>query len=270
MEHIMHLDKPSSPKEFLFLSDFDQTLSFQDAGHVLSEALDIPNFHDKVTELAKKHLVQQGGELAYLLVHDPDFRKIRAEDLRAAGKKIQLKADIPLLVQLLGRLDGYRFTPYVVSAGPQEIVESALEGIIAPENIFASRLAYHENGEVCDVECLRAGYGKVAILEHLRENSTVSQHRLVYVGDGSSDVHVMLHVNRLEGLTIAVSENKYLTQIAKRTVLSENALSILIPIMEDILGWNASRIRMFMEQQGFILQEWEKVQTDTVTIVEAA
>jgi hypothetical protein len=58
------IDKPNSTKEFLFLSDFDQTLSFQDSGHVLSEALAIPNFHEKVTSLAKKHLVQQGGELA--------------------------------------------------------------------------------------------------------------------------------------------------------------------------------------------------------------
>ncbi len=70
--------------------------------------------------------------------------------------------------------------------------------------------------------------------------------------------------------TIAVSENKYLTKIAKRTLLSDNALSILIPIMEDVLGWSPLRIRMYMEQQGFNLQEWEKVQTDTVTIVEAA
>jgi hypothetical protein len=80
----------------------------------------------------------------------------------------------------------------------------------------------------------------------------------------------MLHVNRLEGMTIAVSENKYLTQIAKRTVLSDNALSILVPIMEDVLGWSPAQIRAYMEQQGFIFQEWEKVQTDTVTIVEAA
>jgi HAD superfamily phosphoserine phosphatase-like hydrolase len=252
------------------LSDFDQTLSFQDSGQVLSDALGISNFHEKVTVLARKHLVQQGGELAYMLVHDPDLRKIRAEDLRAAGKKVRLKADIALLVELLGKFEGHTFTPYVVSAGPQEIVESALEGVIPPENIFASRLAYNEHGEICDVECLRAGYGKVAILEHLREKSTIGQHRVVYVGDGSSDVHVMLHVNRLEGLTIAVSENKYLTRIAKRTVLSDNSLSILIPIMEDLLGWSPSRIRTYMEQQGFILQEWEKVQTDTVTIVEAA
>ena len=60
----------------------------------------------------------------------------------------------------------------------------------------------------------------------------------LYFGDGSSDVHVMLHVNRLDGLTIAVSENRYLTQIAKRAILSEDALGVLVPIMEDILGWD--------------------------------
>jgi len=71
------IDKPNSTKEFLFLSDFDQTLSFQDSGHVLSEALGIPNFHEKVTSLAKKHLVQQGGELAYLLVHGASCKTIQ-------------------------------------------------------------------------------------------------------------------------------------------------------------------------------------------------
>lgn len=93
---------------------------------------------------------------------------------------------------------------------------------------------------------------------------------MVYVGDGSSDVHVMLHVNRLDGLTIAVSENRYLAQIAKRSVLSDDALSILVPITEEILGWNTHQIRTFFEQHGFILREWEKVQTDTLNIVSAA
>lgn len=260
----------SATREFLLLSDFDQTLSFQDSGQVLSEMMNIHNFHEKVTRLSNKHLVQQGGELVYLLVHDPDFHYVRAKDLRDAGKNVRLKANIRLLVQLLQDLEGWRFRYYVVSAGPQEIVESALEGIVAPENIFASRLTYNSEGEVSGVDCVRAGYGKVTILDHLRGLAPVGHHHLVYVGDGSSDVHVMLHVNRLDGLTIAVSENKYLTQIAKRTIISDDALSVLIPILEDIVGWNASKIRSFLEHHGFILQEWEKVQTDTVTIVKAA
>ena len=90
--------------------------------------------------------------------------------------------------------------------------------------------------------------------------------RLVYVGDGSSDVHVMLHVNRLDGLTIAVSENKQLNEIAKRTVLSDDALCVLVPILEEIAGYDPVRIRTVFESQGFVLQEWEKTRTDSLTI----
>ena len=40
--------------------------------------------------------------------------------------------------------------------------------------------------------------------------------------------------------------------------------------MEDILGWDVFRIRDLFEKRGFILQEWEKVQTDTLSIVHAS
>src|SRR5947207_15227981 len=76
------------------------------------------------------------------------------------------------------------------------------------------------------------------------------------------------HVNRLNGLTIAVSENKYLAQIAKRTVLSDDAVSVLVPILEDIVGMDANRIHALFESQGLVLQEWDKVQTDLLTIRE--
>jgi hypothetical protein len=79
----------------------------------------------------------------------------------------------------------------------------------------------------------------------------------------------MLHVSRMDGLTIAVSENKYLTQIARRTILSDNAISVLVPILEDIVGWDSSRIHAFFEGHGFVLREWEKVRTDLLTISSA-
>jgi hypothetical protein len=53
-------------------------------------------------------------------------------------------------------------------------------------------------------------------------------------------------------------------------VESADALSILVPVMEDILGWDVFRIRNLFEKSGFILQEWEKVQTDTLSIVNAS
>jgi hypothetical protein len=76
----------------------------------------------------------------------------------------------------------------------------------------------------------------------------------------------MLHVNRLGGLTIAVSENRYLTPIARRTILSDDGLSVLVPILEEIAGWDSPRIRALFAAHGFVLQDWDKMRTDSLTI----
>jgi phosphoglycolate phosphatase-like HAD superfamily hydrolase len=252
------------------MSDFDQTLSFNDSGIVLSEMLNIGAFEERIAGLSNIHLVQQGGELAYLILHDPEYRRVRKHHLVEAGKQIRLKQNIRLLVQLLDDLDGHRFTFYVVSAAPEEVIQSALEGIVPPDHIFGTRFRYNDaTGEVESVLRVTAGYGKVAVLEQLRAKLLTSHDRVVYVGDGSSDIHVMLHVNRLDGLTIAVSENKYITPIARRTVLSEDASSVLVPILEELLGWNSTRIRALFESRGLLLREWDKVRTDSLTISEA-
>jgi len=261
----MHNDPRT--KEYLLLSDFDQTLSFNDSGIVLSELIGVSGFPERIHGLSEIHLVQQGGELSYLLLHDPEYRRVRREHLVEAGKRIRLKENIRLLSELLREVDGHRFSFYVVSAAPQEVIQSALEGVIPPDHIRGTRFRYNEaTGEIASILNVNAGYGKVAALDELRESLGIAKDRVVYVGDGSSDVHVMLHVNRLEGLTIAVSENKYLTQIARRTILSDDALSVLVPILEEIVGWDPARIRAFFEAQGFVLREWEKVRTDLVTI----
>ena len=59
-------------KHFLLASDFDQTLSFNDSGFVLSELLGINGFQQKVAGLASSNLVQQGGELAYVATYPDD------------------------------------------------------------------------------------------------------------------------------------------------------------------------------------------------------
>jgi len=258
-------------KQYLLASDFDQTLSFNDSGIVLSELLGITGFREKTAGLSDIHLVQQGAELAYLLLHDPEYRRVRREDLIAVGKRIRLKQNIPLLSRFLDELDEYQFTFNVISAAPEEVIRSALEGIVPEDRIHGTRFRYDAiSGEIESIVRVPAGYGKVAVLEELRARLPVAADRVIYVGDGSSDVHVMLHVNRLGGLTVAASENRYLTPIAKRTVLSDNALSVLVPILEDIVGWDSSRIRELFETHGFVLQEWDKIRTDTLTIRETA
>jgi 2-hydroxy-3-keto-5-methylthiopentenyl-1-phosphate phosphatase len=253
-------------KRYLLASDFDQTLSFNDSGVVLSEMLGLSDFQEKVAGLSRIHMVQQGAELAYLLLHDPEYRRVRREDLHAVGKRIRVKRNIGLLSSILEGLEGCRFAFYVISAAPEEVIQSALEGLVPPDHIFGTRFQYHpDNGEIQSILQVPAGYGKVAALDELRTTLGVSPDRLVYVGDGSSDVHVMLHVNRLGGLTIAVSENRYLTPIARRTVLSDDALSVLVPVLEEHCGWNAARIRDLFEAQGLVLQEWDKTRTDSIT-----
>jgi len=256
---------------YLLASDFDQTLSFKDSGIVLSELLGTSGFEEKVRGLARINLVQQGGELAYLLLHDPEYRQVRREHLVEVGKRIRLKHNIRRLVDILeAGIEDHRFSFHVVSAAPQEVVQSALEGIVAADHIYGTRLHYDPaTGEIQAIRHVSAGYGKVAVLSELQARLQVSPDHVVYVGDGSSDIHVMLHVNRLDGYTIAVSENPYLAPIARRTILSEDALSVLVPILEDIVGWDALRVRAFFQKHGLQIQEWGKVHTDFLTIRES-
>src|SRR2546430_8916082 len=84
-------------KRYLLASDFDQTLSFNDSGIVLSELLGISDFREKTAGLSRIHLVQQGAELAYLLLHDPEYRRGREEDPVEGGKRGRPKQNMSLL-----------------------------------------------------------------------------------------------------------------------------------------------------------------------------
>ena len=261
-------DKPL--KHYLFASDFDQTLTFDDSGYVLSELVGIPTaeFERKAQGMAKLNLVQQGAELAYLLLHDPEFRaKVRKEHLYEVGKNIRLKDNIELLYQILTNgVDGYHFDFYVLSASPVEVIQSALEGIVPKDHIYGTEFVYSAKGEIESLVRATAGYGKVAALDQLQADLQIGPDHIIYTGDGSSDINVMLHVKMRDGFTIAVSEAKHVSQIAKRTVLSTNALAVLGPILEETVGWERVRIRQFFETYGILIQEWDSVRTDWLTL----
>lgn len=257
-------------KRYIFASDFDQTLTFNDSGYVLAELVGIPTdeFERKAKGMAKINLVQQGAELTYLLLHDPEFKaKVRKEHLHEVGKRVRLKENIQLLYQLLeAGIDGHFFDFYVLSAAPVEVIHSALEGIVPMDHIYGTQFLYKPSGEIDTIVRATAGYGKVAVLDQLLSQQVVGPDHVIYSGDGSSDIHVMLHVNARDGLTIAVSESPDISQIAKRTVLSTSALAVLAPILEEVAGWERSRIRGFFEANGMLIQEWERVRTDWLTL----
>jgi len=261
-------DTSGDVRQYLLASDFDQTLSFKDSGAILSELLGASAFDEKVAGLSRINLVQQGGELAYLLLHDPEYRRVRREHLVEVGQRVRLKDNIRLLSELLlDGIDGHRFLFYVISAAPEEVVQSALDGVVPPDHVFGTRFRYDpSSGEIQSIIQVPAGYGKVAVLDQLQQKLQIAHDRVVYVGDGGSDIHVMLHVNRRDGFTIAVSEAKHIAQIAKRTVLSDDTVSVIVPILEDIVGWDPARIRALLESRGVVIQEWEKIRTDCLTI----
>jgi phosphoserine phosphatase len=243
-------------------------LSFNDSGSVLSDLILASGFDQKVAGLARTNLVHQGAELAYLLRHDPGFRTVRREHLVEAGRRVRLKKDIPRLIDFLNQgIDGVRFSFYVISASPREVIQSALEGVVAPDRIYGTELDYDpETGEIRAVVHVPAGYGKVAALDEIRARLGIAADRTVYVGDGRSDIHVMLHVNSKDGFTISVSEDKLLAQIAKRSILSDSAFGVVLPMLEQVFDWRPTQIRSLFESYGLPLQEWERIRRDLVTV----
>src|SRR6266568_4854518 len=74
------------------------------------------------------------------------------------------------------------------------------------------------------------------------------------------------HLHNYDGLTIAGCEAKFITRVARRTVLSANAMSVLVPVLEKVMNWDSAKIRRFFASYGLTLLEWEKMRTDILTI----
>src|SRR5205807_10601063 len=97
-------DTSGDVRQYLLASDFDQTLRFKDSGAILSELLGASAFDEKVAGLSRINLVQQGGALAYLLLHVPEYRRVRREHLVEVGQPGRLTDDIRWLSERL--IDG--------------------------------------------------------------------------------------------------------------------------------------------------------------------
>ncbi len=251
---------PPRPKAYLVASAFDRTLSLSSCGMALSENLGLSPrmFEDKIVSLHAQNLVQPGAELAYLLLHDAEYRaRTRKADLVRAGHAILLKRNLRELATFLGSsIETYRFEFHVISALPQEMVSSALEGFVPADHIHGTRLLYDSSGQVEWTARVNTGHGKVTVLDSLQD---VARAGIIYIGGSSSDVHAMLYVNARQGLTIAASEDRSIAHIAQRTVLSDDALSLLLPILRDVIGWDTRRICTYLEGRGLTVYDWEQL-----------
>src|SRR3989442_15936244 len=100
-------------------------------------------------------------------------------------------------------MEGRRFAFYVISAAPEEVIQSALEGIVPPDHVYGTRFEYdRSSGEIRSITRVAAGYGKEAGLDEGQAGLQEDSDRILYGGDGRSDVHVILLVNRPVRLTL--------------------------------------------------------------------
>ena len=53
-------------------------------------------------------------------------------------------------------------------------------------------------------------------------------------------------------------------------MISDDALSVLVPLLEEVAGYGPAEIRRLFERHGLVIQEWDRVRTDWVTISGAA
>ena len=106
-----------------------------------------------------------------MLLHDPEYRsRVRKEHLIQAGKGVRLKKNIRQLSELLANaVPGFHFDFHVISAAPQEVIESALEDIIPASRIHGTQLQYDASGQVESIIRVNAGFGKVAVLDDLQK-----------------------------------------------------------------------------------------------------
>lgn len=250
--------------------DFDQTLSIEDSGLLLSQKIGISekDFWHKVEQLRQKNIVKIGAELPYLIIHDSDYKgKVSRELQQEIGRQVKLKEHVPDFINLLNKgVEGRSFSPYVVSAAPQEILKEALKKILPLEHLYGTTFTYNKEGKIMDVKKAGAGTAKVDALNIIRNRERVSPEKIIYVGDGLSDMHIMLHLKAYNGYSIAVSPSPYLGHIARRTVISTDVMSVLIPILEEIIGLSEDKIKSFFADIGYPLSEWNRAKVEWVDL----
>jgi hypothetical protein len=47
-------------------------------------------------------------------------------------------------------------------------------------------------------------------------------------------------------------------------------MSVLVPVLEEVLRWDSARIRRIFSTYGLTLREWDKTRTDVLTIQDSA
>jgi hypothetical protein len=113
---------------------------------------------------------------------------VRSEHLWEAGRRVRLRTHIPHLVDFLAKgIDGFKFSFYVISAAPREVILSALEGIVPPITSSApSSTTSRTRRGAFESRACRRGTARWPPSSGWNPSSISTRIARIYVGDGSS------------------------------------------------------------------------------------
>jgi len=101
------------------------------------------------------------------MLHDPEFRRVRRRTWWSREARAPEESH-PAAAKLLADLDGHQFRSIVVSAAPEEVIQSALEESCR-QTTFRTRFRYDaETGEIQSIARVPGWYGKWRVVDELR------------------------------------------------------------------------------------------------------
>lgn len=214
--------------------DFDQTLctkNMQEYSLLPFLKVDASTFWQEVSELSKKDNMDSILSYMYLLVEKAKENKqvLNKKLFNELGKNIEYYPGVEQYFNRIneyGKEKGIEIQHYIISSGTKEIIEGSS---IYPyfHKVFASEFHYNSKGEA-DWPAVAINYtGKTQFLFRINkncldiyDNTTINSFqtqrdipftRMIYIGDGFTDVPCMRLVKANKGYSIAVHTEDSMT-----------------------------------------------------------
>ncbi len=234
--------------------DFDGTLSpgnMQDFGFIQALGKNTGEFWEKCNKSAEEH--DASGILAYMKVMIDEARTsgiaLRKEDFRQFGAQVELYNGVTQwfsLINAYGAAKGVRIAHYINSSGLREMIEGTP---IAHEfkKIYACSF-YYEKGEAVFPAVAVDFSTKTQFLfkinkgiESISDNKAVNRYtpheerpipfsRMIYFGDGETDIPCMKLVKQQGGYAIAVHKpGDAVKQHRARQLIAEGRVNFVCP-----------------------------------------
>ena len=219
------MDKPI----IALMYDFDNTLSvknMQDYSFIPSLGYDSGTFWKKCNEFKDKYSMDQILAYMYFMVDEAKKRniKITEENLNEMGKNITFFKGVESWfgrINKYGDKKGFDVKHYIISSGLKEIIAGS-KIFNCFDQVYAARFLYGENGEAIwpavsinytqktqYIYRINKGVESETDDKNLNEHMDESQkkvpfNRMIYFGDGMTDVPSMKSVKLGGGYSIAV------------------------------------------------------------------